>query len=167
MLEAVKEDVIKHSAKGSVIWHYPICYEGKSMKDWVMREKTDWVRKRFQEKIFIGDLVEAEGSSREKLIDLRSTQDTVKQSANKIIGYPLLEKEELVKNSLEWDAFEREFVDYGDENAERDYEDGSGLDNKRMSEDSLGSIYSSSRIMPELEPVPVEELAGNKQRKNG
>jgi hypothetical protein len=92
---------------------------------------------------------------------LRSTQDTVKQSANKIVvGYPLLEKEELVKNSLEWDAFEREFVDYGDVNEEQDYEDESDFDNKRRSEDSFGSIYLSSDIMPELEPVPVEGLEG-------
>jgi hypothetical protein len=53
MIEAVKKDVV---TKGSIIWHYPICHE----KIFIGGRSRSFMD------LSIGELVEAEGSSREK-----------------------------------------------------------------------------------------------------
>jgi sulfur relay (sulfurtransferase) DsrC/TusE family protein len=164
LLENISKEVGERMEKGEVMGKYPIFYDKSGVKNWVMRDRIEWVRQQHQDKVFEG------GQSRsfmdhpiEELLDKReksqrSVIDLMNSQSEEVIGNPLIDRIEFVKNSEDPNAFENEFIDYGDSNDFQENEEEEDYQRRRINS-SMGSIYSKD-TMPELERASARARHG-------
>jgi hypothetical protein len=98
LLKDVMKEVGERMGKGELMGNYPIFHDKSGVKDWVMRNMIEWVRKQHQERVFEGgksrsfidhpikDLLEKRVTSQKEVFDLRNSQN------EEVIGNLLIDK---------------------------------------------------------------------------